>query len=368
MKAENYQSISSSLIFKINLTILLLVISFSIESQEKKDVLPKAYIAYHTNESIVIDGIPTEISWNKVNWSDDFIDIEGAKVPKYLTHMKMMWDDTNLYIYAELEEPHIWGDITERDAVVFYNNDFEIFIDPDGDTHNYYELEMNALNTIWDLFITKPYRDHGIVLNNWDYKNIKTAVHVDGTLNNPNDLDKKWSVEIAIPWKAINETYDDEIIAPRGETWRMNFSRVNWNFELIDGKYQRKKDKKTNEYLHEYNWVWSPQAVINMHEPEKWGYVLFSENDIGNKDIFEYGKDEVIKKRLYEIYRIQRSNYKKNGFWNKELIPASIHIDEKEINLQVEMHVGGYTISVKSPFTGKIWFIGEDGKMVNLLN
>ena len=48
---------------------------------------------------------------------------------------------------------------TQHDAVIFHNNDFEVFIDPDGDTHNYYELEINALNTVWDLFITKPYRE-----------------------------------------------------------------------------------------------------------------------------------------------------------------------------------------------------------------
>jgi hypothetical protein len=274
----------------------------------------------------------------------------------------MMWDDANFYFYTELEEPHIWGDITKRDAVVFYNNDFEIFIDPDGDTHNYYEFEMNVLNTIWDLFITKPYRDSGLVLNNWDYKNIKTAVHIDGTLNDPKDIDKKWTVEIAIPWKSINETYDDKIISPKGLTWRVNFSRVNWDFELINGKYHRKKDKKTGKYLPEYNWVWSPQGVINMHEPEHWGYVYFSEKRVGEKDVFIYGKDEKIKYKLYEIYRAQRSHFKKNNSWNRSLVPGSITVDRKEITLKTEMHIAGYVISVKSPFTGKTLYITEDGK------
>ncbi len=367
MKIKTVKFGSLNFIIKLELTILFLIIGLPVSSQNQKDILPKAYIAYHTGEAIIIDGKPGETSWNKVRWSDDFIDIEGVKNPRYRTRIKMMWDDANFYFYTELEEPHIWGDITKRDAVVFYNNDFEIFIDPDGDTHNYYEFEMNVLNTIWDLFITKPYRDHGHVLNNWDYKNIRTAVQIDGTLNDPNDIDKKWSIEIAIPWKSINETYDERIIAPKGKTWRINFSRVNWDFDLIDGKYQRKRNKETGKYLPEYNWVWSPQGVINMHEPERWGYVLFTEKNVGAQEVFVYGKDELIKKRLYEIYREQRSHYNRHNFWNQKLIPGSIDIKGKEILLHVETHLVGYTISVKSPFTGKTIYITQDGKTGNQL-
>ncbi|CEN48597.1 hypothetical protein CCAN2_1920045 [Capnocytophaga canimorsus] len=54
---------------------------------------------------------------------------------------------------------HTFGaTLKERDTVIFHNNDFEIFLDPDNDSHNYYEFEINALNTVWDLFLTKPYR------------------------------------------------------------------------------------------------------------------------------------------------------------------------------------------------------------------
>jgi hypothetical protein len=75
--------------------------------------------------------------------------------------MKMVWDDEYLYVAAEMEEPDIWATLTERDSVIFHDNDFEVFIDPDGDTHAYYELEVNALATAWDLMLLKPYRDGG---------------------------------------------------------------------------------------------------------------------------------------------------------------------------------------------------------------
>ena len=99
----------------------------------------------------------------------------------------MLWDDTYLYVAALLEEPHVWGTLTKHDSVIFHDNDFEIFIDPDGDNHEYYEIEINALNTEWDLFLKKPYRDGGPAINEWEIPGLKTAVHVDGTLNNPSD-------------------------------------------------------------------------------------------------------------------------------------------------------------------------------------
>ncbi|WP_372847335.1 carbohydrate-binding family 9-like protein [Pontiella sp.] len=56
--------------------------------------------------------------------------------PCYPTRMKMLWDDENLYLAGELPEPHIWATKTERDATIYWDNDFEVFLDPDGDTHD----------------------------------------------------------------------------------------------------------------------------------------------------------------------------------------------------------------------------------------
>ena len=339
------------------------MISCTMESQNNENPFYRSYISYRTIDVIEVDGKGDESSWGKAEWSADFIDIEGIKKPLFRTRMKMLWDDNFLYFYAELEEPNIWGDITERDAVIFYNNDFEVFIDATGDTHNYYEFEMNSLNTVWDLFLTKPYRNHGTVLNNWDINGLKSAVSIDGTINDPSDLDKKWSVEIAIPWDVLLEAADSKEV-PKGKTWRINFSRVNWNFDIVDGKYQRKKDKNTGKYLPEYNWVWSPQGVINMHEPEQWGYVLFSEKNAGKYEPFTYGEDESIKHKLYAIYREQLAYIKKNNSRNEELIPDSIVINDIEIPVTVVTNGFRSSISVISPFTGNNLFIMEDGKLI----
>ena len=331
--------------------------------------IPKKYIAYKTTESPIIDGIADENIWEKALWTDNFIDIEGIKTPKYKTNLKIIWDEKYLYFYAKLEEPNVWATLKKRDTVIFYNNDFEIFIDPNGDTHNYMEFEMNALNTVWDLFLTKPYRDGATVLNSWDIKGLISAVYIEGTLNNVEDIDRGWSVEIALPWKVLTEANSNNAI-PINEFWRLNFSRVNWDHIVNNSGYSRKKDEN-GKYLPEYNWVWSPQGVINMHEPEKWGYVYFSPKNIGDKDNFIIPSDEKIKWRLYELYRKQKSFYDSSSKWItqiNELIDNKLVVEGKTLTPKLENHLTGWNISVKSPFTGNICIIRHDGKYSQIKN
>lgn len=184
----------------------------------------------------------------------------------------MLWDDEYFYIGALLEEPHVWATLTNHDSVIFHDNDFEFFIDPNGDTLEYYEFEINALNTGWDLFLDKPYRHGGKARNSWEIPGLQTAVFVDGTINDPRDLDRSWSVEIAIPWKALAE-YARTPSPPRpGDEWRVNFSRVEWQHQIDSGRYRKIPGTR------EDNWVWSPQGEINMHIPERWGRVRFVKN------------------------------------------------------------------------------------------
>ncbi|MEM9723789.1 MAG: carbohydrate-binding family 9-like protein, partial [Bacteroidota bacterium] len=273
-------------------------------------------------------------------------------------------DTTLLYFFAELEEPHVWASLKQRDTIIFHNNDFEVFIDPDGDTHNYFELEVNAFNTVWDLFLTRPYRNGTNVLDAWDIPGLQTAVDIQGTLNDPRDRDSGWSVEIAIPWEVLLEGNASKRI-PVNQYWRINFSRVNWDFDLVAGKYIRKKDA-LGKYLPEYNWVWSPQWTINMHKPEYWGYVFFSPNPPGMDTTFTIAEDESLKLYLFQLHENLRMGTKgRNGL--KEGAKVLVNTEEKEIagktiTPQLDIHSFGWTLWVKSPFTGSILYIEETGK------
>jgi len=316
--------------------------------------IPKTYVAIKSEEAFVIDGKPNENSWKEAKWSEMFIDIEGVEKPKYDTRVKMTWDNQNLYFFAELKEPHVWGNLIRRDTIIFYNNDFEIFIDPDGDTHNYYEFEINALNTIWDLFLSKPYRNQGKILGEWDFKGLKSAIHVNGSLNDSSDTDIGWSIEIAVPWSFTAHPGEKTKI-PVNQYWRINFSRVNWDFDLTNGRYSRKKNKN-GSFSSEYNWVWSQQGVVNMHEPEKWGYVYFSCQDSTSIAPFEIPKDEHVKWYLYDLYR------KYSKIKDDKIIEQEKEILGQKIFPKLSRHEFGWTVWATSPFSQKKLGVNQDGK------
>lgn len=232
---------------------------------------PKHYTCYRAASPIQIDGRLNDSAWRNAPWTDAFIDIQGAAHPRprFRTRAKMLWDDQYFYVAAELQEPHVWATLTEHDSVIFRDNDFEVFLNPSGDGRNYFEFEINALNTGWDLFLPKPYREGGKADNSWEIPGLRTAVSVQGTLNQSRDRDRAWSVEIAFPWTAFGARAP--VARPaEGSEWRVNFSRVEWQTRVEAGKYVKLPDRK------EDNWVWSPQGLINMHVLDRWGYVRFS--------------------------------------------------------------------------------------------
>ncbi len=233
--------------------------------------LPKQYNCRQTATPVLIDGKLNDPSWRDAAWTDLFVDIEGDRKPRprLRTRAKMTWDERYFYIAAELEEPDVWGTLTKHDSVIFQDNDFEVFIDPDGDTREYYEFEINALNTTWDLFLPRKYKEGGKAANSWEIPGLQSAVHVAGTLNDPRRKDKRWTVEIAMPWAALAQYAHKPAPPQPGDEWRVNFSRVEWQHRVVNGKYEKVPGTK------EDNWVWSPQGVIDMHQPDKWGVVRF---------------------------------------------------------------------------------------------
>lgn len=328
---------------------------------------PRGYQCRRTDQPVVIDGRLDDAGWKQARWTERFADIQGPTLPKPRQHTraKMTWDDTYFYIGAELREQHIWGTITNRDAVIFQDNDFEVFIDPDGDGHDYYEFEMNALNTGWDLRLVKAYKDGAPALNEWDIAGLKTAVHVVGTLNNPADKDRYWSVEIAMPWKALAE-YTRVASPPRpGDRWRVNFSRVEWQIDLSKGRYE--KVPKTPED----NWVWSPTGIIDMHRPERWAIVEFAGKDAPRHAV-RPDADDAVRDRLIEFYYLQRQYRAKNGRYAPAVADlksiaaaAGLAFDEAQAP-RVQVTTDGYVATLPAPANGKggaLWHIRQDARL-----
>ena len=287
---------------------------------------PPVYYCPRAKGAFVLDGNIHKPFWENVPFTAPFADISGYDfpTPRFQTRAKLCWDDKNLYIAALLEGPEIWANIRKRDSVMYYDNDFEVFLDPSSSTHNYMELEMNALNTQWDLMLTHPYRDGGRSVTGWDMKGLETAVHIEGTVNDPAADNRFWSAEIRIPFQGLMETCSLEEnppelercypprTAPRlGEFWRMNFSRVQWH---VDADYNKLLDEN-GKWLPEDNWVWAPTGLIDIHCPEFWGFLFFTEN--GEK--MPVPENEKRKLLLREIYYAEFRHFERHGHFTAEL-------------------------------------------------
>ena len=337
---------------------------------------PQNYLCHKADGYITLDGKAEEQSWKAAPWTDHFKDIEGSLKPEptYKTRVKMLWDEEYMYFFADMEEPHLWATLTERDAVIFHDNDFEIFIDPDGDTHNYYELEFNLFGTLWDLLLTKPYRDSGQAVDAWDVRDIKYALDLRGTLNNPSDTDEGWSIEVAIPWKVLEECASHPGPPKDGEIWKVNFSRVQWETEIRAYSYVKKPDTP------EHNWVWSPQGLIAMHYPEMWGNVMFLERySLFNKNKFELTDEQAAETNaewiLRQLYYGMKYTNEKSGQSPRNL--NELYRTLKTVNIRTiypeyfpyaepEMSLFGnyYIIKMESRKTGvRNVLIREDGKV-----
>lgn len=301
-----------------------MVLSQPLPGRGLENGAPRGYVCGRSPMPILIDGKLTDPAWHDAPWTEYFGDIEGSlkPEPRLHTRVKMLWDDSSLYIAAEIEEPHVWATLTKRDTVIFYDNDFEVFIDPDGDNHEYFEFEMNALNTGWDLFLNRPYRDGGKPNDAWNIAGLRTAVHVDGTLNNPGDTDRGWSVEMAIPWNALQEHAHMPCPPRDGDQWRINFSRVEWDVHIGDGSYTKVKGRPEN------NWVWSPQWVIDMHWPELWGYLQFTNRNAAECR-FQPDPTLPVRTALMKIYYAQRDFFKQFKRWGETLEEIGMESLEK---------------------------------------
>lgn len=257
------------------------------------------YTAYKIDSEVEIDGNLDESVWEIAPRSPDFTDLISGERTIHETRAAVLWDDNFLYVGYWIEEPNLQATLTERDAPIYTNNDVELFI---AGKDAYYELEINSYGTIYEvLFIweeafesagynqlkafnrnqngVRPfngvgYKNHPrgkrIGYWNWDLPGLKSAVFLDGTINDNRDRDRGWTVELAIPWSSLNvlNLGNDTSLPPQDQdVWRMDFSRFN--------QYQEAPPANDSG-----GWAWSPHGVWDSHLPECFTYIHFSESKI----------------------------------------------------------------------------------------
>ncbi len=262
------------------------------------------YTCLRTRSPLPVDADLSNEPWRKAVRSPRFVDMVTGDPGYFDTRAAALWDDQALHVAFWIEEPFVEAALTERDSLVFNENDVELFIDG-GDC--YYEFEINALGTVYEVFFVwkDAYRRGGRfdvpefdLLNaltfggnydrngatfwrgthprgcrwaflDWDFPGMRSAVQVDGKINDRSVVDKGWAAEIALPWAGMQGLANGRSLPPKnGNVWRICFSR----FEKLT--------PSGVEIQPHPAWCWNPHGVYDTHLPERWTYVHFSDSYI----------------------------------------------------------------------------------------
>jgi hypothetical protein len=259
---------------------------------------PASYVSYRAMGPIRIDGKLDEPDWQHAPQSSAFVDIVTGKPAWYDTRVSILWDDKYLYFGIRAEERDVRATLTEHDSPIYNDNDLEIFI---AGKDAYYEFEINALNTVYDVFWIwqdmyfdgSPYKipewdlkgRRIMVLDgvgghvhprgkrngyiDYDFPGLLHAVHVDGTLNHGGDVDRGWTAEVAFPWEGLKWLADGRSLPPHdGDVWRIDCSR----FEQF-GRDGKPLDPPAG-------WTWNRHGYYDSHIPETFPYVRFSNRSV----------------------------------------------------------------------------------------
>jgi hypothetical protein len=213
------------------------------------------YTCKMTNENIRIDGLLNEQAWAHAD-TISFLENTRGVQPFQTTNAFAAWDSTNLYVAFVTLDSNIKGTLKQHDAVLYTEEAVEVFFDADGDGSTYIELEWNCLNTSWD-GLSKP---SGADLA-WAPSKMQSAVRLLGTAND-NAIDTGMTVEILIPWKALDVNMTNPVGMPpkNNDLHRINLYRI---------------DQRTNVSTQDLS-AWSPTLSPTFHVPVKFGTFQYS--------------------------------------------------------------------------------------------
>jgi hypothetical protein len=199
-------------------------------------------------EKIVIDGKGDDKAWGGAASTGPFVDV-GTGRPNTSFPVKgsakIAWDDDAIYFLIDVKDPDLVGYFTTKEEqpkdwtaggqpMLWGKACAEIMLDPDGDGDNvnYYEIQINPQNKVFKSQFDTLQRPAGGPMGpfgheEWDPK-MKNAVGVHGTIDDKNDKDEGYTVEVAIPWPAFEKGAKNRPPKP-GDQWRINMYAMKGN-------------------------------------------------------------------------------------------------------------------------------------------
>lgn len=213
--------------------------------------------AARVDGKMTVDGLLNEPEWQRAQTVLLRENRTGAAAADsaVLTRVKTCYDEYALFIGFICNDPDIWSTFAQRDEHLWKEEVVEVFLDVDREPDTYVEIEVSPANVLFDSYIVDPADIDVEATARFDLPNIQTAVSVNGTLNERNDRDNQWSVEIALPFADL--LGDAAGIVPGKTEWRINFYRVN-------------ADQGTESM----GYAWSPTGG-RFHKPSVFGTLVF---------------------------------------------------------------------------------------------
>jgi len=260
-------------------------------------LVPASYTAFRRPGP----GRVTAAEWAAASRTARFVDMVTGEPAVLDTTAAALWDDEALHIRFWAAEPAVSATMTQRDSLLFFENDLEIFVDG-GDA--YYELELNALGTVYEVFYiwrdayTRGSRwavprfdvhspqvhsfagDHPLTPEafwpgchprgtrwaflDYDLPGLQVSVEVDGVLNDPATVDRGWTATVVLPWTGLADLANGRSLPPvPGDTWGIFFGR----FQQVGA---RDGSRVTA------GWAANPHGVADTHLPESFTQVTFA--------------------------------------------------------------------------------------------
>ncbi len=242
---------------KLLLVLIFLLISLCITSctrcAEKYYADENAVRAVYIDVPIKIDGKLDEEVYKKAKWTPYFGLANGDPAPpRFKTRAAVFYDEKNLYIAFDVEDPDVWSGYTKDDEPIYNEEVVEFFADPEDDNQTYFEFQVSPANVHFDAYFEYHRSDLKKAMS---YNSgFLSAVYVDGTLNKRDDVDKGYTVEMMIPFEKFNKPRP-----AKGTRYRIDMFR----FE----RPERNRITEAHALFPTPNW--------DFHSLKDWGYMIF---------------------------------------------------------------------------------------------
>lgn len=211
---------------RLHILLLACTLAVGLSVARAQESAPTAYECRLTAEAIVIDGKLDEETWKHAAPLTFMVPVTHKK-PQTATIGRIAWDKANLYVAFEAVDEDLKAVLTGHDSPTYKDDVLEVFFQPSLDGEVYHNIEINALGTVFDAI-------RGTEGKAWTCENMKTSIVLDGTINDPADHDKGWTMEVAIPFASLPSLGG---AAPKaGDEWKLHLARYDYSAYIEGGK------------------------------------------------------------------------------------------------------------------------------------